>query len=707
MGVQKIAILGGGVGSMSTAWELTNVSGWREKYDITVYQMGWRLGGKGASGRNTEVHSRIQEHGLHMWMGFYENAFEVMREVYEYCQQKGLMPGSPFRTYKDAFSPVDVISVIETVHGDAVPWTVVFPPTDSWPGEDGGPAGVADHGTLVWYYIVRILELLVAEFDKDIAGVEGSVGWFPASWRSSAVGRLSSPLHHALDAAHGLPRDPAQQSEASRDAVAQIIEGFGALFLPVVALVGDLFTLNPELRRLVILLDTGLALVRGIIADDIIERGFSHIDSLEFSDWLKSHGCHNPKNPITCAFYDACFAYVNGSPSVNRQNMAAGTMLDGLLRLALGYNKSIMLAMNAGMGDTIFAPFYLALKDRGVKFEFFHRVTGLSLSEDRLYIDQIGMDVQATPRNSYQPLIQSKGVYCWPSEPLWDQLADAAAILGTPVNHDLESAWCACTPVKSSVLKRGVDFDVVVNGISLGALPFLSKELMDANQGWSRMLAQVLLVRTQAFQLWLNVPTANLGWNPGTPGAGILTGFVEPFDTWADMSRLIPVEDFPAGTCQSIAYFCNCLEDDGPPAPFGDPAYPGVQTARVLRNAQDFLNRDIGKIWPAAVDENGFKTQLLAAGESLDGQFFRANVEPSELYVLSTAGTIQARLAPGQSGFQNLILAGDWTRVELNIGCVEAAVQSGKMAANALCGSPEFIRGAFGIRIPIRNGALS
>jgi uncharacterized protein with NAD-binding domain and iron-sulfur cluster len=91
----------------------------------------------------------------------------------------------------------------------------------------------------------------------------------------------------------------------------------------------------------------------------------------------------------------------------------------------------------------------------------------------------------------------------------------------------------------------------------------------------------------------------------------------------------------------------------------------------------------------------------------LDGQFFRANVEPSELYVLSTAGTIQARLAPGQSGFQNLILAGDWTRVELNIGCVEAAVQSGKMAANALCGSPEFIRGAFGIRIPIRNGALS
>ena len=46
MGVQKIAILGGGVGAMTAAWSLTSVPDWQDRYEITVYQMGWRLGGR-------------------------------------------------------------------------------------------------------------------------------------------------------------------------------------------------------------------------------------------------------------------------------------------------------------------------------------------------------------------------------------------------------------------------------------------------------------------------------------------------------------------------------------------------------------------------------------------------------------------------------------------------------------------------------------
>jgi uncharacterized protein with NAD-binding domain and iron-sulfur cluster len=41
----------------------------RVQYDVTIYQRGWRLGGKDASGRNREYGQRIEEHGLHMWMG--------------------------------------------------------------------------------------------------------------------------------------------------------------------------------------------------------------------------------------------------------------------------------------------------------------------------------------------------------------------------------------------------------------------------------------------------------------------------------------------------------------------------------------------------------------------------------------------------------------------------------------------------------------
>ncbi len=70
---QKVAILGGGVGSMTTAFHLTSVPDWQDKYDITLYQMGWRLGGKGASGRGPN--GRIEEHGLHIWLGFTTTRF--------------------------------------------------------------------------------------------------------------------------------------------------------------------------------------------------------------------------------------------------------------------------------------------------------------------------------------------------------------------------------------------------------------------------------------------------------------------------------------------------------------------------------------------------------------------------------------------------------------------------------------------------------
>ena len=49
---KKLVILGGGIGSLVTAWHLTSQPNWKEIYEsITVYQTGWRLGGKCASGR--------------------------------------------------------------------------------------------------------------------------------------------------------------------------------------------------------------------------------------------------------------------------------------------------------------------------------------------------------------------------------------------------------------------------------------------------------------------------------------------------------------------------------------------------------------------------------------------------------------------------------------------------------------------------------
>src|SRR5262245_40085475 len=81
----KVAILGGGMGALAAAWKLMQEPNAAARYDITVYQRGWRLGGKGASGRNLDAGNgaRIEEHGLHILMGFYDNALGLLHECYE------------------------------------------------------------------------------------------------------------------------------------------------------------------------------------------------------------------------------------------------------------------------------------------------------------------------------------------------------------------------------------------------------------------------------------------------------------------------------------------------------------------------------------------------------------------------------------------------------------------------------------------------
>ena len=44
------------------------------------------------------------------------------------------------------------------------------------------------------------------------------------------------------------------------------------------------------------------------------------------------------------------------------------------------------------------------------------------------------------------------------------------------------------------------------------------------------------------------------------------------------------------------------------------------------------------------------------------------------------------RLKPGSTGFDNLVVAGDWTDSGMNAGCVEAATRSGQLAAEAVHG---------------------
>jgi hypothetical protein len=125
------------------------------------------------------------------------------------------------------------------------------------------------------------------------------------------------------------------------------------------------------------------------------------------------------------------------------------------------------------------------------------------------------------------------------------------------------------------------------------------------------------------------------------------------------------------------------------------------QEALVQTNAVRFLNTDVAALWPNATrEEGGFQWDLLADAEGtgadvrrpdarrFETQYWRANVNPTDRYVLSLPGSIRYRISPLDMTLDNLTIAGDWTATGLDTGCIESAVMSGLLAAHAVSGQP-------------------
>ena len=109
---EKITIVGGGVAAMTAAVYLTEQADWQQKREITVYQQGWRLGGKGASGRNSHFAERIEEHGLHVWFGAYVNSFRTLQGVYNSLNRPATRP---LATWQEAFKPMALLPCRSTL----------------------------------------------------------------------------------------------------------------------------------------------------------------------------------------------------------------------------------------------------------------------------------------------------------------------------------------------------------------------------------------------------------------------------------------------------------------------------------------------------------------------------------------------------------------------------------------------------------------
>jgi uncharacterized protein with NAD-binding domain and iron-sulfur cluster len=147
----EVAIVGGGCAGITAAFELSRPEH-RGRYHVTLYQVGWRLGGKAASGRGPA--NRIEEHGIHVWMGFYENAFRLLRECYAELNRDPRK--FPIADWRDAFVPEPIVGTMDhSRRGSWLPWLSQFSPTPGTPG-DPDTAG----RLTVSAYLIRTVELI-------------------------------------------------------------------------------------------------------------------------------------------------------------------------------------------------------------------------------------------------------------------------------------------------------------------------------------------------------------------------------------------------------------------------------------------------------------------------------------------------------------------------------------------------------------------
>jgi len=709
---KKIAVLGGGVSAMTTIYNLMQEPDWQQKYDITVYQLGWRIGGKGASGVNRKIGDRIEEHGLHLWMGFYENAFRMMQGVY-----KGLNRplGAPLATFDDAFKPQAFFVFEEHINQKWIDWQINFPTLAGKPGD-----GIMPDTKQFWEMWIKFIIDHLINFHVDSEqnappknARQKFMDWLAKLWhkifpkKNTELSYLEGELLDWVKGKLAIFEQKAAQTfiqlgEKSLKFLLHLLEDttnfaekeMQHFFSFLAKLKGWLWDLLERLieknnlaRRLWIIIDFGFTLVKGLLQDKIIvlEQGkmifnFDSVNQEDYIEWLIRHGADQKltvPSPIVRSMYDGPFAFVKGN--VNQPNIEAGTILRIFLRMALTCKESIVWKMQAGMGDTIFAPIYELMEREGVKFKFFQNVRNLKLSADKNLLESIEIGEQVTLTKPYEPLVNIKGLPCWCSTPNYEFINPQEAQALQEQNIDLECYWTAWEDKNIVHLQKGTDFDEVVIGFSLASIPHLCKEIVEAKANWQKMIAHVQTVQTQAYQLWFNQNPKTLEIDTDK----LASTYVEPVDTFAAMNHLLVRENWtPEQNVQYVAYLCGVFDELAPIPPKTDHTFPAQEQKRVEQNFQTYLKKHLQHLVNGAYDSQGnFKENYLTSS------YVRANISPSERYVLSVKGSSKYRIFTNETGVSNLYITGDWIQNGFNAGFVEGAAVAGIWTARKVSGN--------------------
>lgn len=442
-----------------------------------------------------------------------------------------------------------------------------------------------------------------------------------------------------------------------------------------------------ELRRAMTLLEVATLTIRGLVADGVLYKGIDSLDNEDLRVWLRRHGAS--ERAVNSAPMRSLYQVIFAEPDLTKPNsgLSAATGVRCMLRWVLCYRGHMAYWMQGGTSEVLVAPLYEALQARGVRFRFFSRCSDLQLDASKQHVDRIELRQDDRGRD-FAPTYDVKGIACWLKE--------------APKRRRGQRE-------RSRTLKRGEDFDDVILGVPVAALAQTCPSLIAEMPRWQQMIDGIATTRTLGLQVWSDrkrdgqKEIANTGVDP-------LTGY-------SDMSHLLRREQWPRGQApKHVLHVCHRMGDDDALEAAGDDAWQ----AHGRQVATQWLAGRGGQHVPGARgagpdEDTDFSVFHLpdttpghsdrAAGSALDdkamtqrrldAQFTVVATTKSDRYTLALPGTLRFRLRPDDSGVANLALCGTWTRNGLNVGTVESAVTSGRLAARAVAGDSVTLFGPF------------
>lgn len=669
---RRVLIIGAGMAGLTVAHELTRTRSARVRWEVELIEMGHRVGGRLASAHRPEAWHRNEEHGLHVWFGWYDNAFRLADEVWRDWRRPA---DCPWRDLHDGLRPIWV-----SEHG--------FEGSNGFelrrihlPRNADRPGCATDRSTMgrvsTWLDLARALA------NTWTGLVDGTLIPNPRTSSPTLVRLLDPLVRPLLDRFEivSRPSNPVVRVELGA-ALERVLR---RVHRPLIRLATRTAADNPGALALADTLDLLLAMVRGVCSTEhrLLEDGdLDRVCEWEFSAWLGHHGA----DPRTIAdsrllecLYDIPFGYLGGDR--RRRILEASTALRFSYRMVAGYKHALAYLLEAGAGETIVAPLFELVRERGVRYRPFHRLVRVELDHERRRLQRLIFVRAARVRGGpdrYDPLLTRGGLRGFRADPDWEQLIDGDRLAARGV--DFYSRFGDRGEQTELVLEHGVDFDDVVLALPLGSvMPDADghspvQAWLDAHPPARACLAKLHLVPTVAAQLWFEQSPAQLGLHDRAA-----VTWARPYSVVCNMSPVIEREGWPAPGPGACVYLCGAWPLRSPSAPATEVDAP----ADDLRLSRAALVEQL----EAHGHSLACETPRLYAPVGIDPwevQYVRANVEPWDLADLALPGADAVRLDAAETGLDNFVLAGAWVRTPVNSTSVEAAVCSGLAAARAL-----------------------